>query len=328
MTTVSVLDLGSRPTYRLTMADGAQLAVWDSGGGAARPAVVLVHGFPENRLCWQPVLRALADGGPHCRWVAYDLRGFGHSDREGEASWQQMVADHLELVRQLELEGSHLVGHDWGAAIAMHLGRLAPEALATISVLNTTFWKIDYLGMWHLWLLNLPLLPPLLFRRWPEWFFARTMLGAFRDPGRLSPVARASYLEMYRDQDTTRFWIRLYRQTLRTTLRAALPRPLRGGLGASRVHLPRPSERAYRLPMQLVWGVDDTFCPLWVGRAIHSRLQGLGTPVELHEVADSGHFVTEEQPEVVAGLLADFIRRHDACGVAAAPGVFSDGSAR
>jgi pimeloyl-ACP methyl ester carboxylesterase len=64
--------------------------------------------------------------------------------------------------------------------------------------------------------------------------------------------------------------------------------------------------------MQLVWGVDDTFCPLWVGRAIHGRLQGLGTPVELHEVADSGHFVTEEQPQAVARLVATFVRRHGA----------------
>ena len=220
-----------------------------------------------------------------------------------------MVSDHLELTSQLGLDRYHLVGHDWGAAIAMHLARLAPENLISASVLNTTFWKMDYLGMWHLWLMNLPLVPTLLFRLAPEWFFAATMRKAFNDPDRLPAASRSSYLDMFRDRETTRFWIRLYRQTLRFTLGAALPRSIRMGMGSSGVRLPRSSASAYQLPIQLVWGVDDKFCPLWVGRAIVGRLRELGTPVELHEVHDSGHFVTEEQPLAVAGLVADWLNR-------------------
>ena len=307
------LNLEGSPARVLTMPDGAAVAVWDSGDERL-PAAVLVHGFPENRLCWGPVLAELPAEAARFRWVAYDLRGFGRSSATGEASWQRMVADHLEVVRQLGLGRYHLVGHDWGATIAMHVARLAPEDLVSASILNTTFWKIDVRGMWHLWLMNLPLVPGFLFRHRTDWLFAMTMKRSFNDPARLSAAARASYLEMFRDRATTRFWIRLYRQTVRSLVASALPRALRVGLGSSRVSLPRPSARAYQLPIQLIWGVDDTFCPLWVGRAIADRLRGMGTPVELHEVADAGHFVTEEQPASVARLLAAWLDRHEAAG--------------
>jgi len=313
MLVVTRLDLEGAPTRVLAMADGASVAVWD-GGDKRLPAVVLVHGFPENRLCWARVLAEMEAVAAGFRWVAYDLRGFGRSSATGEASWQQMVADHLEVVRQLGLARYHLVGHDWGAAVAMHVARLAPEALATASILNTTFWKMDARGMWHLWLMNLPLIPWLLFRHRTEWLFGRAMVRSFNDPSRMTAAARASYLAMFRDPATTRFWLRLYRQTLRSLVASALPRPVRRLLGSSRVRLPRPSAHAYQLPMQLIWGVDDTFCPLWVGKAIADRLRGMGTPVELHEVVDSGHFVTEEQPAAVAELVSDWLSRHSRGG--------------
>jgi pimeloyl-ACP methyl ester carboxylesterase len=306
---VPTLNLEQRPTRLLTMPDGADIAVWDSGE-EDRPAAAFVHGFPENRLCWAPVLDSLQPRDSELRCVVYDLRGFGESAKTGEASWQQFVADHLELTRQLGLDRYHLVGHDWGAAIALHLARLAPETLLSATVLNTTFWKIDVLGMWHLWLMNLPLVPGYLFGRRSDWFFEKTMVASFNDPSRLPAASRASYLEMFRDREITRFWIALYRQTVRFMLRSALPRPLRGNLGASRVDLPRPSDRAFQVPTQLIWGADDTFCPLWVGRAIESRLRESGATVEFHEIADSGHFVTEERPDEVSRLLIEWLPRH------------------
>jgi len=287
------------------MPDGASIAVWhtsDEGG----PAVVFVHGFPENRLCWAPILDILQQQTTF-RWVAYDLRGFGQSSKTGPACWQQQVADHLEITRQLGVSRHHMVGHDWGAAIAMHMARFSPESLISACVLNTSFWKIDYLGMWHLWLMNLPLIPGLLFRLMPELFFRKTLLAAFNDPSRLPSQSRTSYLEMYRDPSVTRFWIRLYRNTVRHMARAALPRVLRARIGSSRVELPRPSSSAYQLPIRLIWGVDDTFCPLWVGRAIERRLHDIGTPVHFSEIPDSGHFVTEEQPAAVGELLAAWL---------------------
>ena len=296
------LDLSGAPTAFVSLSDGAEIAVWDAGGEADR-AVIFLHGFPQNRLCWQPVLEHLKGRGISARWIAYDLRGYGRSRPKGEASWQRFIADHLEITQQLGLDRYHLVGHDWGAAIALHVARLAPETLASASILNTTFWKIDYRGMWHMWLMNLPVVPTLLFTKAPDWFFRKTLEWAFNDPERLPAASRDSYLRMYRDPEITAFWIRLYRSSTRAILASSLPGPLRRLMTRRSVPLLRTSPDAYRLAFQIIWGVDDTFCPLWVGRSIERRLGGYGAEVEFHEVPDSGHFVTEEQPATVANLI-------------------------
>jgi pimeloyl-ACP methyl ester carboxylesterase len=128
MPAVPTLNLASSPSHVLTMSDGADIAVWASPEDDS-PAVVFVHGFPENRLCWAPVLERLQAQTSAFRWVAYDLRGFGRSSVAGEACWQQMVADHLEVVRQLGLGrlpagscGSHrLQDHKCGSVYVVPL---------------------------------------------------------------------------------------------------------------------------------------------------------------------------------------------------------------
>jgi pimeloyl-ACP methyl ester carboxylesterase len=303
---MQLLDLMAAPTAHLDMSDGARLALWDSGGDG--PVVFFLHGFPENRLCWRPVLERLEKECGGGRWIAYDLRGFGESSKKGEASWQQMVSDHLEVARLLGVESYHLVGHDWGGAIALHLARLTPQAVKSACILNTTFWKLDYRGMWHVWLMNLPVVPGALFRLTPDWFFSRTMGRAFIDLSRLDEVNADSYRRMFRDRSTTRFWIRLYRNVVRGGLASSLPRTLRNLIPDSRARLPRVSREPFRLPFRIIWGVEDRFCPLWVGRSIEQRLREYGAQVEFIEVDGSGHFVTEEKPGMVARHVADWLK--------------------
>jgi pimeloyl-ACP methyl ester carboxylesterase len=119
---------------------------------------------------------------------------------------------------------------------------------------------------------------------------------------------------MFRDPATTRFWIRLYRNALHSILGTSLPPVLRSLLTSSRTSLQPQSGSAYQLPFRIIWGAQDTFCPLWVGRAIEDRLMGLGAEVEFIEVEDSGHFVTEEQPAEVAGLLGGWLETRAAEG--------------
>jgi pimeloyl-ACP methyl ester carboxylesterase len=57
--------------------DGTRLAVYEWGQPAG-PEVLLIHGFAQCHLCFEPQIRALA---ATCRVVAYDQRGHGASDQ-------------------------------------------------------------------------------------------------------------------------------------------------------------------------------------------------------------------------------------------------------
>ena len=281
--------------------DGAELVVWDNSN--AGTPVVFVHGFPETHICWNTLIDTFNSHEiRHYRLILYDLRGFGESSRTGEASLNRFYYDHDTIISKLKLRLYHLVGHDWGGAIALHVARFKPETLLSLSVMNTNYWKTDVLGMWHMIFFNIPFLPTAVFRMIPERFFKFGMLGAFVNRDRLTPEARDTYLKMFQDPDTTRYWTKLYRNMGRSLIRQNLG-VLKTLIPSNEIELPLRSECAYQTDMSLIWGEKDRFNPTWICKDMEKQLIKRGAKVTVNFIADSGHFVQEEQPEQVATCL-------------------------
>ena len=105
-------------------ANGAALHVARTGAG--RP-LLLLHGWPEFWLTWEPVMTRLAD-----RFTLYapDLRGFGDSDKpEGPYGPEQHATDMLALMDALGLKQAGIVGHDVGGGLMQPLARNAPDRI-------------------------------------------------------------------------------------------------------------------------------------------------------------------------------------------------------
>jgi len=100
-------------------ANGLDFHVVDEGHGHP---VLLLHGFPDSSFVWRHQIRALVTAG--FRVIAPDLRGFGASDRPAEVeaySLPLILADVTGILDALEVARAHVVGHDWGAAVAWML---------------------------------------------------------------------------------------------------------------------------------------------------------------------------------------------------------------
>ena len=63
--------------------DGTRLAVYEWGDPSG-PEVVLIHGFAQSHLCFEPQLRS--ELIRHCRVVAFDMRGHGASAQPVDAA--------------------------------------------------------------------------------------------------------------------------------------------------------------------------------------------------------------------------------------------------
>jgi pimeloyl-ACP methyl ester carboxylesterase len=100
-------------------------------GHEDRPAVVLVHGWPQHWLAWRHVIPALAR---HHHVVAVDLRGMGWSRDEADAppTHAELAADVLAACRQLALRTPALVGHDWGGWLAFLAALDRPDLLSQV----------------------------------------------------------------------------------------------------------------------------------------------------------------------------------------------------
>jgi pimeloyl-ACP methyl ester carboxylesterase len=100
--------------------------------------VVLLHGFPDTSVLWQAQIVALSGAG--YRVIAPDLRGRGRTERPERVedyALSKVMGDVVALLDVLEIERAHVVGHDWGAAVAWVTAALVPQRvdhLCAISV--------------------------------------------------------------------------------------------------------------------------------------------------------------------------------------------------
>ena len=106
-------------------------------GPADGDLVVLLHGFPQTAACWHAVQGPLADAG--FRVLAPDQRGYSPGARPEAAEAYAtglLVDDLVALIDDAGEERAHVVGHDWGAAVAWTAAGAHPERLRTLSVLS------------------------------------------------------------------------------------------------------------------------------------------------------------------------------------------------
>ncbi len=116
-----------------TLMNGSHEIHYEDHGGDGRP-VVLIHGWPLSGESWSEQVPALRDAG--LRVVTYDRRGFGRSDKPGEASgydYDTLTGDLDALVSGLDLTDVSLVGFSMGGGeVARYVGTVGEDRLHSI----------------------------------------------------------------------------------------------------------------------------------------------------------------------------------------------------
>jgi haloalkane dehalogenase len=296
------LDRDAYPFQPRTFATAeGRMSYVDEGSG---PPVVLVHGTPTWSFLWRDLIRRLAAAGH--RVIAPDHLGFGLSDKPADAAYRP--EDHARRLRALldalDVRGATFVVHDFGGPIGLSAalgpaGALdGPDGIARLVLLNTWGWgltgdrKLAVLGR-----LGASALGRLLCLRYnaePRWLIP----AVFAKRQRLTPAAHRQYIAPFPDPDSRQGpW------ALAQALLGEAPwyERLWDGLQARRAELAR-------VPALLVWGMRD---PVF-GPAYLARWRGLLPHAHGAEVADSGHFVQEEAPDVVVERVLDFLSRRPA----------------
>lgn len=109
-------------------------------GPADGPAVLLCHGFPESWYSWRHQLRALGEAG--YRVIAPDQRGYGQTDAPSEvAAYSQLhlVGDVVGLLDALDVPSATIVGHDWGGPVAWNSAMIRPDRFPAVVGISVPF---------------------------------------------------------------------------------------------------------------------------------------------------------------------------------------------
>jgi pimeloyl-ACP methyl ester carboxylesterase len=270
---------------RLAIA-GTETRLVQSGPPESSESVVFVHGNPGSADDWETL--AVAVGSERLRAVALDLPDFGEAVApEGFDYTVTGYAIFLEQAFQtLGIERVHLVLHDFGGPIGMVWAAMNPDALASVTLIDTGILP-GY--KWHrlarIW--RTPVLG--------ELFQSTATRGAFRwllnrnEPrGLPRPFVEAMY-DHY-DRRTRRAVLKLYRAT---------DDP--GAVGVEFATLMAPRD----IPALVVWGERDAYLP-----AEYAVRQRDAFPsAEVHVLPASGHWPFADAPETVEQLLVEFLGR-------------------
>ncbi len=100
--------------------------------------VLCLHGFPQFADAWTPLLETLGANG--YRAVAFDQRGYSPGARPADVAdyaMPHLVADAIAVADGLGADRFHLIGHDWGGAVAWAVAGAHADRLASLTVLST-----------------------------------------------------------------------------------------------------------------------------------------------------------------------------------------------
>lgn len=99
--------------------------------------VILLHGFPETSYEWRHQMPALARAG--YRAIAPDQRGYSPGARPpavADYAVTLLAQDVVDIADAMGVDGFHLVGHDWGAAVAWVVAKVSAARVLTVSPIS------------------------------------------------------------------------------------------------------------------------------------------------------------------------------------------------
>jgi pimeloyl-ACP methyl ester carboxylesterase len=276
-----------------------RLAVAEAGDPAGEP-VILLHGFPEGSHSWRHQLPVLAEAGFHA--VAPDLRGYGGSDRPSavdDYSARKLVGDVAGLIRALGHESAHVVGHDWGGGLAWGLAGTSPGSVRSLTILNAPVGQVSarlrredrgqQAKSWYMLLFQFPGVA----EAWlsdDDFANLRSFVFGTAAPGAFPPEDRQVVVDALRRDGALTAALNWYR--------ANMP-------PASWLRDP-PDPPEVTVPTMIVWGEADAYMdPVLLERSA-ATVTG---PLRVERLPGVSHWVQQEAPDRVNGLLLDFLPR-------------------
>lgn len=278
-----VEPLGSEFTAGLVNVNGTTLHYVRGGTG---PAVILIHGFPEDWYEFRKVMPQLVS---RFTVVAADLRGVGESAATPDGYDAANLAKGIhELAGNLHLEHFYVVGHDIGGMVAYAFARRYPSDTRGVMILDVALpgldpWdEIEALPvMWHVRFHQTDLPEKLVADRQQSYFRYFFSAKTFSDE------TVAHYANAYRDPDHLKTAFEFYRAFPENTKFNA---EQRGPIA---------------VPFVLGAGEWDVFAPFLPRIAESMRVHGCAN-VTTTLIKGSVHYVAEEKPEAVADLILHY----------------------
>lgn len=272
------------------------------GAQGGRPALLLLHGFPQSHVMWHRVARLLQQD---YYLVLPDLRGYGDSSKapglpdHSNYSKRTLAQDMVHVMDTLGVERFFLCGHDRGGRVAHRLALDHPARVQRLCVVDIAptldmyaATNFEFAKAYYHWfhLIQPAPLPEFMIGGNPL-AYLHAKLGGWGSAGmeHIEPAALAEYERCFIQPETIHAMCEDYRAS--------------SGIDLEHDHASRAMGDRIACDTLLLWGalgvVQRHFKPLALWQAqCAGAVTGQAMP--------AGHFIPEELPQETATQLADF----------------------
>lgn len=260
------------------------------------PAILLIHGIGDNSSTWEAVQTKLAQ---RFTVIAPDLLGHGKSDKpRADYSVAAYANGMRDLLSVLDIERVTVIGHSLGGGVAMQFAYQFPQLVERIVLVGTGGVTKDV--HFALRLASLPM--------------GSEALGLLRMPGAL-PVLQMFGRAIGAVIGSTRFGrdlpdvLRVLAELPEPAASSAFSRTLRAVVDW-RGQVVTMLDRCYltqSVPVQLIWGEDDSVIPVSHAQMAHAAMPGS----RLEIFSESGHFPFHDFPDQFVETVERFIDSTD-----------------
>ena len=272
-----------------------QTIAYDIAGDG--PAVLLLHGFPQTRAMWRPIVPKLSNT---FTIVTADLRGYGDSSKPAamtDMSFRHMAADMSGLMKSLGFARFHVAGHDRGGRTAHRLSLDAPDRVISLTVMDIvptehllSEMTTETARAYYHWLfLAQPApFPETMIGHDPDLYFERCLLGFGKaELSDFDPALLEAYRESWRDPECIR----------------AMCDDYRAAIDVDWAHDTADLDRQVTCPALVLYGQDGAMARLmdvpatWAPRLANMQ----------HGAIEGGHFFPDQSPDATARALRAFL---------------------
>ena len=261
--------------------------------GGAGPTAVLLPGWPETAEAYSEIFAQIAN---HFKVFAINPPGLGDSSSP-EAYDTGTVAKVLSAALPSAPEGLHLVGHDVGGWIAYAWAAQFPQQVKSLVLLDTAVPGLAAPQsfplppevnekLWQFSFNTLPDLPEILTagreRELFDWLFQHKATQLNRIP-----------------QSNRDHYIQSYSRPGAMTRGFAYYRAVAESAAQNKVF----SQSKLTMPVLALGGSGAT------GARLKQSMEPHTLDIEGGVIPDCGHYMMEEQPEIVAEAIVDFLKR-------------------
>lgn len=266
---------------QFTEVEGHRIAYYRTGHG---PPLVLVHGITTYSFIWRRLLPGLKN---YFDLLAIDLLGCGASDKPSGIDYSIKAQSRiiLKVLKNLGIKTFHLVTHDIGGGIGQIMAVEAPEQVRDLVLINSVAY--DYWPVQPITTMRIP--------------FIRQLAMATLDFGILKAIVKRGIF--HKDRVTSElmdlFWKPLHTKQGRQGFLQLVKCINNQFLMDIEDEL-----RNLKVPVMIIRGDADPYLTPEICEKLHGEIPHS----QLERIPTGGHFIQEDEPDLLVSLIMDFIR--------------------